>query len=624
MEFDVFLLARKKLRLFCISLVSLFLLSATAPVFATTKKVALVVGNGAYQNVPPLSNPINDAAVFADRIEKLGFETIRYADLSAEGFRKALREFAQKIVDADVSLFFYAGHGLQVESRNYLAAVDAHLENETDLLFESLELDDVLRVMEASTSTRLLFLDACRNNPLANNLTNQAGSRSVSVGRGLARVSAGAGTLIAYATAPGEVANDGSGQNSPFTSALVRHIGTPGLDVALMLRKVRQEVAWATNGSQIPWSTESLMSDFYFASSAPEQKTNGKTKTRLAIDTTPPDAKVRILNIPNEYTRNMELEPGRYHVEVSADGFEPWVQWRDFGPGNNEVAVTLTPNPVDAMTSEMTFIEAGCFRMGSPETEEERDPDERGHQVCVDGFWIGKHEITVEQFRSFTESTSYTTDAEANRHNRIGCLTYETPSGRWIAEYRANRGWDYPGFLQEELEPVVCVSYHDALAYARWLSESTGHTYRLPTEAEWEYSARAGTDTSRFWGDTPEDACRYANIGDRAAKREWTHWSNVHNCDDNSRWTSAVGSYEANPWGLHDVMGNVAEWTCSAYAKKYNGDESTCEPPLSDRLRVVRGGNWGDSPLKVRSASRNGTVSQNRHDVLGFRLVRTE
>ena len=237
------------------------------PAQAMGKRVALVLGNGAYTHSAPLANPANDAAAVGDALRDLGFEVIQYADLDTNTMRTALREYAAALQGADVSLFFYAGHGIQVDGQNYLAGVDARLRQETDLLFEALRLDDVLRVMENSTKTRLLFLDACRDNPLSQRLLSV--TRSYADSRGLARVNAGSGTLIAYATAPGQVALDGSGDNSPFTSALLSHIGTPGLDVALMLRRVRNDVSRTTDGQQVPWNSESLTGAFYFSGPDP-------------------------------------------------------------------------------------------------------------------------------------------------------------------------------------------------------------------------------------------------------------------------------------------------------------------------------------------------------------------
>jgi uncharacterized caspase-like protein len=229
------------------------------------KRVALVMGNSAYRHVAKLANPANDAAGMAAALTRLGFEVIEGRDLDKTATEKTIRAFQKSLSGADVALFFYAGHGLQVAGQNYIAPIDATLKAEGDLDFETVPVDLVLKQMERGTKTNLVFLDACRDNPLADNLARSMGTRSASVGRGLARVGAGLGTLIAFATQPGSVALDGAGANSPFTAALLKHIERPGIDVGELMIEVRREVLAATNGVQVPWDQSSLTGRFYFS-----------------------------------------------------------------------------------------------------------------------------------------------------------------------------------------------------------------------------------------------------------------------------------------------------------------------------------------------------------------------
>ncbi len=222
------------------------------------KRVALVIGNSAYEHVPALANPKNDAADMADKLEALGFEVVRGSDLTLSDMRKTAREFTNKLEGADLSLFFYAGHGLQVNGNNYMAPVDARLGSYDDLDYEVLPMDLIVGAMERKTKVNLIFLDACRDNPLAENLARSMGTRSGAVGRGLAKLGSGIGTLIAFATQPGNVALDGAGRNSPFTTALLKHLGTPGQDVTRDLIHVRRAVLEATQGKQVPWDNSSL------------------------------------------------------------------------------------------------------------------------------------------------------------------------------------------------------------------------------------------------------------------------------------------------------------------------------------------------------------------------------
>jgi Caspase domain/Bacterial SH3 domain len=238
---------------------------------AAAKRVALVVGNGAYQNTEPLPNPANDGRKVAAALRRLGFDVIEGTDQDKAGMQTLLRQFSAELQGADASLFFYAGHGLQVQRRNWMVPVDAVLQSEIDLPFEGVAVDTVLDLMEETTPLRLVFLDACRDNPLARRLSRSAPSRSLGVGRGLARMNNRVGTLIAFATEPDQVALDGDGSHSPFTEALLEHIETPGLEVRQMLSRVRATVISNTDGQQLPLDTSALIEDFFFTSTpAPE------------------------------------------------------------------------------------------------------------------------------------------------------------------------------------------------------------------------------------------------------------------------------------------------------------------------------------------------------------------
>jgi hypothetical protein len=234
---------------------------------AAQKRVALIVGNAAYASANVLANPANDAKDMAAAMKQLGIEVILGLDLDKRGFDAKVRDFSRALsAGADTGIFFYAGHGLQVSGRNYLVPVDAQLQNERDLDFEAVSLDFVLKQMELEREgkTNIVFLDACRDNPLARNLARSMGTRSTSIGRGLAQVQTGVGTFIAYSTQPGNVALDGAGRNSPFTAALAKGVKEPGRNLTAVMIEVRREVLAATNGKQVPWDHSALTGDFYF------------------------------------------------------------------------------------------------------------------------------------------------------------------------------------------------------------------------------------------------------------------------------------------------------------------------------------------------------------------------
>jgi len=240
------------------------------------RRVALVVGNSAYKHAAMLRNPGNDANDVAEILKKLGFDVLVGLDLDQQGFARTIEQFARTLDDADVALFFYAGHGLQMNEKNYLVSVNAKLENEFLLSSETIELDAIVRLMESKVPVNLVFLDACRNNPLAENLRRSLASlkRGAMLGRGLARIEPqGRDTLIAFAAAPGQEANDGSDRNSPFTGALLRHLPKPGLEVSVMLKEVAADVRRETRQGQRPQQLSDMTKTFYFAKLEPPATT---------------------------------------------------------------------------------------------------------------------------------------------------------------------------------------------------------------------------------------------------------------------------------------------------------------------------------------------------------------
>jgi tetratricopeptide (TPR) repeat protein len=231
---------------------------------AASKRVALVIGNSAYRYADELANPLNDAADLADYLKTIDFLVIEGFELDKIGFDRKLQEFAAALHGAQTGVFFYAGHGLQVAGQNFLVPVDAKLSTEGALDFETVRLDLVQRTMQREAQTSILFLDACRNNPLQRNLVRAMGARYVQIGRGFSPVQAGADTLINFSTEPGKVALDGRGRNSPFTGALIKYLATSSYDLSSVLMQVRSDVMDETNGQQVPWEHSSLRTKFYF------------------------------------------------------------------------------------------------------------------------------------------------------------------------------------------------------------------------------------------------------------------------------------------------------------------------------------------------------------------------
>jgi hypothetical protein len=226
-------------------------------------KVALVVGNSEYPKMP-LTNPRSDAKDVAIALRKLGFHVIQGLDLDKASMEKILKQFAASANGAEASLFFYAGHGLQVNGQNYLVPTDAALSTPAALELEMVRLDLVQKIMESTTKTNILLIDACRNNPLVRSLARAMGTRSAAIGTGLARIDAGVGTLISFSTQPDNTAGDGTGRNSPYTKALLKRLDNPVDDLASLLVGVRNDVISETQNEQVPWENSALTARFYF------------------------------------------------------------------------------------------------------------------------------------------------------------------------------------------------------------------------------------------------------------------------------------------------------------------------------------------------------------------------
>jgi formylglycine-generating enzyme required for sulfatase activity len=283
--------------------------------------------------------------------------------------------------------------------------------------------------------------------------------------------------------------------------------------------------------------------------------------------------------------------------------------------------------PINGM--QLVFVRGGCFVMG--DTAGDGEADERPlHEVCVDAFYMGKYEITVGQFRDFVHEVGYVTDAETGAGGRQGCESFDkTDAEQWA--WRSWATWRTPNQYQEnqDAHPVSCVSWRDATAFARWLSEKSGHAYRLPTEAEWEYAARGGTRTRNYWGAHTQHNCRYANVSDQTPIPPGSgRWTKRHACADGYPFVAPVGRFQPNAFGLYDMMGNVWEWCADGYDKDYYQKGPRTNPVAAPPAEaphpehVLRGGSWDYGPGDVRVAYRYGYATVNRCVNSGFRLAR--
>ena len=343
----------------------------------------------------------------------------------------------------------------------------------------------------------------------------------------------------------------------------------------------------------------------------------------FTIQTQPAEAQVRLLGHSEPYRAGMRLPAGKYQVEASAEGYTTATEIVVHGASSTVRQIALRkagPKAGDRFHDclecpEMVVVPAGSYRMGSPSYEQGRhDREGPVHEVVIAApFAIGVYEVTVAEFGRFVDETGYSAGSS--------CLTYEDGE----AQDRADRGWRNPGFGQSGRHPVTCASWDDAQAYAAWLSQETGEEYRLPSESEWEYAARAGTSAARPWGEGESGQCRHANGADASAKDRYSSWSGSVACRDGHVHTAPVGSFAANGWGLHDMLGNVWEWTEDCWNGSYAGapsDGSVWEYGNCAE-RVLRGGSWGDLPSVLRAAFRYRDTAGGRSSSSGFRVART-
>jgi formylglycine-generating enzyme required for sulfatase activity len=423
---------------------------------ANEKRVALLVGNSQYEQQGRLKNPKNDATDMAAKLRNLGFDTQLVTDANRQNLVSAVRTFREKAKGSQtVALFFYAGHGVQVNGENYLVPVDADLQTESDVTTECYALSSLLNDLN-NTALKVIILDACRDNPFQATQTTRGGNT-----RGLAQVKAATGTYIAYSTAPGTTAADGSEKrNSPYTAALLAAMDKTDISIEQTFKVVRQQLK---QQGQEPWENSSLTGEFYF-----------------------------------NYTGNP--------APVPAPTPKP-------APTPPATADSYTEDP-NGLGIVMQKIKGGTFTMGSSDGEADEKPT---HSVTLDDFYMGKYEVTLAQFKAFVKDSGYQTDAE-KRTDGYGSYVYE--NGSWVKKDGINWRHDAEGKSQtNEQHPVIHVSWNDAMEYCKWLSRKTGKSYTLPTEAEWEYAARGGNKSQGYTYAGSNNLNKVAWFGDNSNRK---------------------------------------------------------------------------------------------------------
>lgn len=558
-----------------IALSLVLLLLAALPATAAGR-IALVIGNAAYSTVGELVNPYSDATAVAKALKDAGFEDVRHVtDLSAEKMRNELKDFSSKATTAEIALIYYAGHGAELEAENYLVPVDAKLLRSTDLQFEAISLTSVRAAVAGAGKLRMVVLDACRNNPFK--LASANGKRAAS--RGLSSIEPGAGEVVSYSAKEGTIAQDGpANSNSPFASALIKSLNEPGLEIRLMFGRIRDDVLIATKNEQEPYTYASLGGEAIYL----------KPPVASPLSASPVALDWQVVSVSNS--------PSVLQAFLSKYGTDPIYG----GLAAERLALLAIPPKVEARPTfrdcldcpEMINIQPGRFIMGAAPNEPSFDPIEGPqHPVTIGkAFAVSKFEITLGQFKAFAAATGYKAAST--------CLIF---SG---TEWKPQNGRSFltPNYTTNDQQPVGCMSWNDAKAYVAWLSSRTGDTYRLLTEAEWEYAARAGT--SNTFGANAELQTTEARFA--------------------AKYPSDIGSFQANAFGLHDMLGNVWEWTEDCLVAGYQNASPTGEPPIVKNCkRTYRGGGWAQEMKDLRVGSRGYNAPDLRVDVIGLRVAKT-
>jgi formylglycine-generating enzyme required for sulfatase activity len=425
-------------------------------------RLALVIGNADYKEVPALKNPVNDARDIADTLKQVGFEVIQKENAGHREMEEALDDFGKQLGRrGGVGLFYFAGHGMQSDGRNYLIPVDAKIGGKSDLKFKTVDAGVVLGKMEdAENMLNIIILDACRNNPFE----RAFGTRGI-YSVGLAKMDAPAGSIIAYATSPDKTASDGGTErNGVYTRYLLKHIKTPGLTIEKVLKNTRIDVAGKTSNQQIPWEHSSLMGDFYFAGSGGAAVSEPAVSARPETNPEPAPPSVEI------------TKPKSEPVPVSVPAAKPEPEsTTETAPAGRKIS--------NSIGMEFVYIPPGTFMMGSSENDLGRGDDEKQHRVTLtQGFYMQTAEATQGQWKAVM--------------------------GNNPSHFR-NCGDDCP---------VERVSWNDVQEFIKKLNRKEGKNYRLPTEAEWEYACRSGTTAAYSFGNDSGKLTKYARFNENSGR----------------------------------------------------------------------------------------------------------
>ena len=481
-----------------------------------------------------------------------------------------------------MAVFYFAGHGMEVSGDNYLIPVDAELNSQTDVQYNALNVNQVLGNMdEKRVGMKLLILDACRDNPF-----KRSWSRGSDV-KGLAQMAAPQGTFIAFAAAPGATAADGGTynlRNGVFTHFLKQEIVKEGMSIDNIFTYVSRDVSNLTNNQQAPFRNSSLTAVFYFKPTLSDRPVEAFKKYYYYVDQ---NGKKSQTEFDDLQTAENEMKNRNLYGKIYSNAGESFVVDKPVEPEKpaEKPAEKLAEAPPTTGTPsgnrfadftetarnlkiEMIAVQGGTFTMGcaSEQGSDCRDNEQPAHQVTVSDFYIGKYEVTQAQ---------------------------------WKAVMGSN-----PSKFKGDNFPVEQVSWNDVQAFINRLNEQTGKQYRLPTEAEWEFAARGGSNSRNY---------KYSGGHTIGAIAWYT--------DNSGIATHAVGTKSPNELGIYDMSGNVYEWCGDWYGDYSSAAQRDPEGPSSGSYRVIRGGSWGRDARSCRVSHRGSDYPGYRGNIVGFRVA---
>jgi formylglycine-generating enzyme required for sulfatase activity len=520
-------------------------------------RLALVIGNANYPDATaPLSHVVEDARSLAQEFRRTGFEVDLKENLGRNEMQRAIEALNGKIKNGSTVLFYFAGFGIQVARQTFLMPINAQAWTESEVRRDGFNLEEVVaQFHRKGAKTKIVIIDAARRNPFER--------RFRAAPAGLAAVETPENSIAVFSADLGKVIIENPSGTSLFTSELLKELRVPNSAAGELFNHLRLGVARASNNEQIPWVSSSLIDEFYFTAGSSTSSAGTPTGTAGGSD------------VPLSKEREASLKPKDSFKECSD-------------------------------CPEMVLIPAGEFMMGSPKSEPERYAQEGPQHRAKIGhpFALGKLKVTREQFDAFVRETSYS----------IGDSCYTIESGQ--VEERAGRSFRNPGFVQENNHPAVCVNWDDAKAYVAWLAKKTGKNYRLPSESEWEYAARAGTTTPFWWGTT---------ITTEQANYDGSTTYDGGSKGENREKTVGADDFKPNAWGLYQVHGNAFEWVEDCWNENYTNAPTDGSAIVAGNCarRVRRAGAWNYPASTLRSAYRDSRPASTRGSNLSLRVART-